>query len=240
MTKLKVLDLFSGIGGFSLGLDRAGGFETVAFCEIEPFPRKVLAKHWPEVPQYKDVTKLTASILELDGIISYPDTAVSMESDMAGKLRKLSEDQVADAGNMYLAGMSYSDVAEFYGVTRQAMWQVLKNRGISSRPQQRHGPENHFYRGGNSEGQRVAGHLVEKAIKKGVLLRKPCEVCGDAGLMADGRTNIQAHHDNYNKPLDVRWLCQEHHHDWHKTNEPIQRRKDAEPSGIDIITGGFP
>jgi DNA (cytosine-5)-methyltransferase 1 len=66
--KLKVLDLFSGIGGFSLGLDRAGGFETVAFCEIEPFPRKVLAKHWPGVPCYEDVTKLTGDILRRDGI----------------------------------------------------------------------------------------------------------------------------------------------------------------------------
>jgi DNA (cytosine-5)-methyltransferase 1 len=68
MKKLKVLDLFSGIGGFSLGLERTGGFETVAFCEIEPFPRKVLAKHWPEVPQYGDVTKLTGDILKRDGI----------------------------------------------------------------------------------------------------------------------------------------------------------------------------
>ena len=66
--KLRVLDLFSGIGGFSLGLERTGGFETVAFCEIEPFPRKVLAKHWPEVPCYYDVTKLTGDILKRDGI----------------------------------------------------------------------------------------------------------------------------------------------------------------------------
>lgn len=61
MEKLKVLDLFSGIGGFSLGLERTGGFETVAFCEIEEFPRKVLAKHWPNVPCHHDVTKLKGS-----------------------------------------------------------------------------------------------------------------------------------------------------------------------------------
>lgn len=68
MTKLRVLDLFSGIGGFSLGLERTGGFETVAFCEIEPFPRKVLAKHWPGVPCYEDVRTLTADRLAADGI----------------------------------------------------------------------------------------------------------------------------------------------------------------------------
>jgi DNA (cytosine-5)-methyltransferase 1 len=68
MEKLKLLDLFSGIGGFSLGLERSGAFETVAFCEIEPFCRKVLKKHWPEVPQYGDIRGLSASQLELDGI----------------------------------------------------------------------------------------------------------------------------------------------------------------------------
>ena len=68
MTKLRVLDLFSGIGGFSLGLERAGGFETVAFCEIEPYCRAVLAKHWPNVKQYDDVRTLTAETLRRDGI----------------------------------------------------------------------------------------------------------------------------------------------------------------------------
>jgi DNA (cytosine-5)-methyltransferase 1 len=68
MTLLRVLDLFSGIGGFSLGLERTGGFETVAFCEIEPFPRRVLAKHWPEVPCYEDVRELTAARLVADGV----------------------------------------------------------------------------------------------------------------------------------------------------------------------------
>lgn len=68
MSKLRVLDLFSGIGGFSLGLERTGGFETVAFCEIEEFPRRVLAKHWPDVPCYHDVRELTAARLAADGI----------------------------------------------------------------------------------------------------------------------------------------------------------------------------
>ena len=58
MEKLKVLDLFSGIGGFSLGLERTGGFETVAFCEIEGFCQKVLNKHWPDVPIYEDVRNI--------------------------------------------------------------------------------------------------------------------------------------------------------------------------------------
>jgi DNA (cytosine-5)-methyltransferase 1 len=65
---VNVLDLFSGIGGFSLGLERAG-MRTVAFCEIEPYARAVLAKHWPNVPCYDDVRTLTADRLRADGII---------------------------------------------------------------------------------------------------------------------------------------------------------------------------
>jgi len=64
---MNVLDLFSGIGGFSLGLHRAG-MTTVAFCEIEPYPQAVLRKNFPGVPIYEDVRTLTAERLRTDGI----------------------------------------------------------------------------------------------------------------------------------------------------------------------------
>ncbi|MCB9983619.1 MAG: DNA (cytosine-5-)-methyltransferase [Rhodospirillales bacterium] len=65
--KLRVLDLFSGIGGFSLGLERAG-FETAAFCEIEPYCREILQKRWPDVPIFEDVRTLDKAALKKRGI----------------------------------------------------------------------------------------------------------------------------------------------------------------------------
>jgi DNA (cytosine-5)-methyltransferase 1 len=96
MPKLKVLDLFSGSGGFSLGLERTGGFETVAFCEIEEYPRlHVLGKHWPGVPQYDDVRNLTARQLAEAGI--WPDVIVGgfpcQDISLAGKGEGLGGDQ---------------------------------------------------------------------------------------------------------------------------------------------------
>ena len=69
-SKLQHLDLFSGIGGFSLGLEATGGFETKAFCDIEKYPRQVLQKHWPHVKQYEDIKELNYERLKADGIDS--------------------------------------------------------------------------------------------------------------------------------------------------------------------------
>ncbi len=62
------LDLFSGIGGFSLGLEATQRINTVAFCEIDSFCTKVLNKNWPIIPVYKDIKELTYEKLKADGI----------------------------------------------------------------------------------------------------------------------------------------------------------------------------
>jgi len=72
--KLKILDLFSGIGGFSLGLEATGHFETAAFCEIEPYCKQVLKKHWPTVPIFDDIRQLKGTDIGTIDIITggYP------------------------------------------------------------------------------------------------------------------------------------------------------------------------
>ena len=64
---MKILDLFSGIGGFSLGLERAG-FKTIAFCEMDKYCKLVLQKHWKGVKMYNDVREITKARFETDGI----------------------------------------------------------------------------------------------------------------------------------------------------------------------------
>ena len=66
MNKLKLLDLFSGIGGFSYGLESTNGFETIAFCEKDKFCQKVLKKHWNDIKIYEDVRHIKGSEIKAD------------------------------------------------------------------------------------------------------------------------------------------------------------------------------
>lgn len=63
--------------------------------------------------------------------------------------------------------------------------------------------------------RRQVRQKVTNAIRSGKLIRPSiCECCNASG-------EIQAHHDDYNKPLSVRWLCDHCHDDWHNNNTPI-------------------
>ena len=85
MNGLRILDLFSGIGGFSLGLERAG-MQTVAFCEIDKVAQQVLRKHWPNVPIFDDVKTLKGEQLGTIDVIcgGFPCQDLSFAGKGAG------------------------------------------------------------------------------------------------------------------------------------------------------------
>lgn len=61
----------------------------------------------------------------------------------------------------------------------------------------------------------AAHKIVGNALRDAKLFKaEGCEICG-------GVKKLEAHHDDYTKPLDVRWLCEDHHKEWHRENEPI-------------------
>lgn len=89
--KLKLLDLFSGIGGFSYAAEKlVGGYETVAFCESNDFCKAVLNKHWPGVPIHNDVRKLANEADRYRGLVDvvcggYPCQGFSLAGSRKGQ-----------------------------------------------------------------------------------------------------------------------------------------------------------
>ena len=94
--KLKVLDLFSGLGGFSLGLERTGHFETVAFCDNDKYSKLIIDKHWKGKKVYEDVREITKEKLIADGI-ELPDVITGgfpcQPFSVAGKQKGTSDDR---------------------------------------------------------------------------------------------------------------------------------------------------
>ena len=92
----KILDLFSGLGGFSLGLERTGCFKTIAFCDNNKFSKLILDKHWKGVKVYNDVREITKERFIADGI-QFPDIITGgfpcQPFSVAGKQKGTSDDR---------------------------------------------------------------------------------------------------------------------------------------------------
>jgi len=134
---VRVGSLFAGIGGFDLGLERAG-MRTVFQVEIDRRCGELLNAHWPEVPLHIDIKEVIV------------------------KPWRLTEEQKRSAVVMYEAGLSCAQVGDYFGVSRQSAWDVLRRR-TTMRPRERHGSDNHFWRGTSDDDR--AQNIVEKALE---------------------------------------------------------------------------
>ena len=224
--------LFEGIGGFPLAATWAG-IEPIWSNEIDPWCCKVLRKNFNHEIIEKDIRDL---IVDNDGNLMY----LCENGDIMGrkKLTKYNE-----TVSLYESGLSIQECAEFYEISRQAMHKILKRRGCKFRSNLKFGEDNHFHRGSypNNDKKKRVQHLTEKAIKKGILIRPvKCSKCNNTQEFKDGRNGIQAHHCDYDKPLEVEWLCQKCHHNWHKENKVLNEKNEKGNPPVDILTGGFP
>jgi DNA (cytosine-5)-methyltransferase 1 len=91
-----ILDLFSGLGGFSLGLERTGHFKTIAFCDNDKFSKLILDKHWKGIKIYDDVREITKEKFKEDGI-PFPNIITGgfpcQPFSVAGKQKGTSDDR---------------------------------------------------------------------------------------------------------------------------------------------------
>ena len=145
--KLKILDLFSGIGGFSIGLERTGNFETVAFCEIDKFCTLLLQKHWKGTKIYNDVKEITKERLEADGV-QLPDIITGgfpcQPFSVAGKQKGTSDDRhlwpemfriIQEFTPRWIIGENVRGIVNIQdGVVFEAVCTDLEGEGYEVRP----------------------------------------------------------------------------------------------------------
>lgn len=132
---------------------------------------------------------------------------------------------IEEAVRFYDEGIGAETIARHFKVSRQAIYYHLRKRSIERRPAAWTGEDNPFWRGGEMFCPQIT-KIVTAAIQAKILTRpETCSVCGKVYKFKNGQNGIHGHHDDYNKPLEVRWLCLPCHHEWHKHNRAIPLAK---------------
>ena len=135
-------------------------------------------------------------------------------------VHKMDSEAVDEAARLYEGGLTLVQIGRRYGISKQGLWKRLRGK-IVMRPKA-------GFRHGKGRIDRRAGRLMRNAIKKGLITRQV--VCAGCGGKA-----VEGHHDDYNKPLEVRWLCRPCHYAWHAANFAVpfheSKYENAPPAG---------
>ncbi len=135
---------------------------------------------------------------------------------------KMTPEQMAEAIELYRAGWTIRKIGAKFGISKHPLHLRFIKAGVEFR-----GTGAQKSASGPLMDQ-AAQHAVQSAVAAGALVRpEACSECGSTKRRRDGITNIVGHHDDYNKPLEVRWLCNQCHRRWHMTNTAIAKRAET-------------
>jgi transposase len=157
---------------------------------------------------------------------------------------RFGEEKARKIVELYLDGAPSTEIAKQYKVSSTTILDVLRQQGVEIRPPGCIGKGEYTGR------EYAAARAVQHAVKSGRLIPTACEMCGTGPYSKEtGRRIVHGNHKDYNKPLDVNWLCVKCHNEWHKYNKPIRAHlnhdccpncgwKPDEPNGEVVIATG--
>ena len=165
--------------------------------------------------QHKIQSKEEFSYELLVGDVGFePTTPCSQSRPYSGS--PLTHSQLLECIDRYRNGTSINTLSKETGIHNHrlkgilAPYVTLRTKG------------SYLQRGGKRRPTFVA-HRVRRALRSGKLTNPHvCSKCGESPLDKNGKSLIHGHHDDYNKPLEVRWLCRRCHFEWHKHNTPVE------------------
>ncbi len=136
-------------------------------------------------------------------------------------LGKLTPDQRSEVARLYSSGQSVASLSKNYKITPKNVKGLLSTRGVKLREYVPIPRKRRKHRlSAVPVHERWATKQVELAIRRGDLKRSgACSACFKPG-------KVHGHHDDYGKPLIVRWLCRPCHADWHSLNIPIPSNRN--------------
>ena len=141
--------------------------------------------------------------------------------DNQHKSHKISLEQKLDIVSLYNSGVAVVKISEVYSISRQSTYEIIR-KFTDIKPNT--GFRNSFFRGGPKRSNAIIKRTKRLLKKHKIVNPETCSVCYQSPKDKRGISTVHGHHDDYNKPLEVRWLCRKCHFEWHRHNMPIPYR----------------